>query len=796
MRHDHKRRSLPAALALAWALSSSMPASAAAVDTDGDGVPDIIEAQEGLDAAIKDNDVFGSPYYFVRQQYRDFFQREGDSNGVMYWTGGISAGTVGREQLIYTFLLSNEFRESIAPVSRLYLAYFRRAPDYDGLLFWMYQNQVGTKLEDISEAFAQSPEFMATYGPKTNAEFVQLVYRNVLGRQPDPSGYAYWVGELDAGRRTRGNVMAGFSQSAEFGVSSTPSVMVSALYTTMMRRTPDSAGFSYWVNRIASGAADERALISSFYNSIEYRDRFMHSYSMPATPQFVDAARFLTQSTFGIRSLADIVDVRKKGYPAWIDEQMSRPAASHIDYVNTAMVRHNTGYAFDSDSYEAIWQQWLFGQDQLRARTAFALSQIFVISNIAPDLSPWAMSSYYDMLNRNAFGNYRTLLEEVTLHPAMGYYLDMLKSQKEDAATGRRPNENYAREVLQLFSVGLAQLNIDGTPILDANGKALPTYDEDVVLGFAKAFTGWSFAGSNTADPKTFQSAKENWTSPMVAWPSQHSTAEKRLLAGTILPPFQTPERDLKDALDNIFYHPNVGPFICRQLIQRLITSNPSRGQVQRCATTFGNNGAGGRGDLAAVVRTILLDAEARDLAVSAGAGFGKLKEPVIRFAGMLRAFGASSTSGRNEIHEMDSPDTGLGQSPLMAPSVFNFFSPNFRPTGPVGAMGLVGPEFQITTETSVIGALNFFSGLVDRGYWGSGETRLNMNYTTLQALAFDPPKLADHINMLLMAGSMSPQLKASIEKAVGAMPTTSARNRVEAALMIAATSPDYVIQK
>ncbi len=795
MRYQPMRAAMLAALALTWA-SSALVAHAAAVDTDGDGVPDILEAQEGLDPRVKDNDIFGNAYYFVRQQYRDFFQREGDAGGVMYWTGGISAGSVGREQLIFNFLRSNEFRDSIAPIARLYLAYFRRAPDYDGLVFWMYQYQVGTRLDDISEAFAKSAEFIATYGPKTNAEFVQLVYRNVLGRQPDPSGYAYWVGELDAGRRTRGSVMAGFSQSAEFGVSSTPSVMVSALYTAMMRRTPDAAGFSYWVNRIASGAADERALISSFFNSIEYRDRFMHTYSMPATPEAVDAARFLTQATFGARSLADIVDVRKKGYSAWIDEQMARPASSQVDYVNGAVVRHNTGYAFDSDSYEAIWQQWLFGQDQLRARMAFALSQIFVISNIAPDLSPWAMSSYYDMLNRNAFGNYRSLLEDVTLHPAMGYYLDMLKSQKEDAATGRRPNENYGREVLQLFSVGLAQLNIDGTPVLDGFGKPVPTYDEDVVAGFAKAFTGWSFAGANTADPKTFQSAKENWTSPMVAWPSQHSTAEKRLLAGTILPPFQTPERDLKDALDNIFYHPNVGPFICRQLIQRLVTSNPSRGQIERCATTFGNNGAGVRGDLAAVVKAILLDPESRDLSASAGAGFGKLKEPVIRFAGMLRAFGAVSTSGRNAIHEMDSPDTGLGQSPLLAPSVFNFYSPNFRPTGPAAALGLVAPEFQITTETSVIGTLNFFSGLVDRGNYGSGDTRLTMSYATLEALALDPPKLADHINMLLMAGSMSPQLKATIEKAVGAMPTTSARNRVEAALMIATASPDYVIQK
>lgn len=784
------------ACVLTLGLACALPVAAAPVDTDGDGVPDAYEAPQGLDPGVKDNDIFGNPFLFVHQQYRDVFQREADPAGVQHWAGAIGAGTTTREQLISHFLRSTEFRDSIAPIARLYLAYFDRAPDYAGLVSWMAQFASGVPLADISDAFARSAEFAQRYGQKTNAEFVQLVYRNVLGRQPDPLGYAHWVGELDAGRVTRGAVMAGFSQSAEYVAASAPAVVVSLLYTAMLRRTPDTAGFSYWVNRLAGGAADEAALINTFYLSVEYRDRFLNTYSMAATPAAVDAARFLTQATFGPRSLVEIANVQKKGYYAWLEEQMVRPAPPHIDYLNAAFARHNTGYVYDEDTYEAIWQQWLFGEEQLRARMSFALSQIFVISNVAPDLDPWAMSSYMDMLNRNAFANYRTLLEGVTLHPAMGYYLDMLKSQKEDAATGRRPNENYAREVLQLFSVGLARLNIDGTPVLDGAGKAIPTFDEETVSGFAKAFTGWSFAGANTADPKAFQSAKANWTQPMQAWPSQHSQAEKVLLDGVVLPPFQTPQADLKDALDNIFYHPNVGPFICRQLIQRFVTSNPSRAAIQRCATTFNNNGAGVRGDLAGVLRAILVDPEARDPSVTAGATFGKQKEPVIRFASMLRALGARSSSGRNAIHHLDSPDEGVGQSPLLAPSVFNFFSPNYRPTGPVAASGLVAPEFQITTETSVVGTINFFSRLADNGSWGSGDTRLNLDYSTLQAIALDPPKLADHLNMLFMAGSMSPGLRDTLVRAIGAMPATSTRNRVEAALMIMSASPDFVIQK
>jgi hypothetical protein len=256
------RRRAVKACVLVLGIASCISVTAAPVDTDGDGVPDALEAQYGLDPGVKDNDIFGNAQLFVRQQYRDIFLREGDQGGVAYWAGIIGAGTTTREQLISAFLRSAEFRDSLAPVARLYLAYFDRAPDYNGLIFWMTRYQAGTPLTDISQAFAQSAEFVQRYGQKTNAEFVQLVYRNVLGRQPDAAGYTFWLGELDAGRRTRGGMMIAFSQSPEYVAVAAPSVVVSMLYTAMMQRTPDAGGFSFWVNRLASNAADESALIA------------------------------------------------------------------------------------------------------------------------------------------------------------------------------------------------------------------------------------------------------------------------------------------------------------------------------------------------------------------------------------------------------------------------------------------------------------------------------------------------------------------------------------------------------
>jgi uncharacterized protein (DUF1800 family) len=518
-------------------------------------------------------------------------------------------------------------------------------------------------------------------------------------------------------------------------------------------------------------------------------------------PGAVDAARFLTQATFGVKSADEADNLRKTGFERWMWDQFREAPMSHMDYIRSQKSREINkdnlqGRLTEEMSYEAVWQQWLNGKDQLRSRMAFALNEIVVISNIAPDLEPEAMSSYMDMLNRNAFGSYRQLLEDVTLHPAMGYYLNMLKSEKEDTGRGIRPNENYAREILQLFSIGLVKLNLDGTVQKDASGKDVPTYDDTVVQGFAKAFSGWSFAGADTTKANMFDDVEDNWTDQMKAWPAKHSPGEKKLLDGKMLPAGQTPEKDMKDALDNVFNHPNVGPFVGRQLIQRFVTSNPSPAYIQRVAQTFNDNGGGMRGDLKATLRAVLVDPEARDISKINDVSFGKQREPVIRLANFLRAFNAKSKSGINEIHYLDSADNALGQSPLLSPTVFNFFSPNYKHAGRITQAGLYSPEFQITTETSVVGSLNFFGNLINQGGYGGGDDELKMDFGPLKALAGDPAALTERMNKLLYAGQMRDATRATLTKAITGIDANDKDGRVRAALILTAIAPDYVIQK
>lgn len=512
-----------------------------------------------------------------------------------------------------------------------------------------------------------------------------------------------------------------------------------------------------------------------------------------------DAARFLSQATFGATGPAQVDALVAQGFDGWLTTQFARPAALHLDYLNSQRGRDQKAgekpYLAEETSYEAMWQQWLTGEDQLRARVSWALLQIFVISNIAPDIRPVAMSSYLDMLNRNAFGNWRTLLQDVALHPAMGYYLNMLESEKENASKGTHPNENFAREVLQLFSIGLIQLNADGTPKLDAAGKTQPTYDEAVVKGFAKAFSGWSYGALDNTKAAQFHNHDENdeslWVVPMKAWAGYHSPGDKLLVDGKSLVAGQTPEKDMADALDAIFQHPNVPPFFAKQLIQRLVTSNPSPAFVARVAAVFVNDGAGVRGNLKAVVRAVLMDAEARG--DNPAANVAKQREPVIRFANFLRGLGAKSASGLNRIQYLDSSDDALGQSPLLAPSVFNFYAPGYRPAGPIAAQGWVAPEFQISGETAVAGSLNFFAELVNGGGYGWPEQhRLKLDLASLAAL--DATALVDRLDLLFFNLGMSASTRERLTTLIGAVKGKT--DKVKAALIVTALSPDHVIQR
>ncbi|MGB7305037.1 MAG: DUF1800 domain-containing protein [Burkholderiaceae bacterium] len=513
-------------------------------------------------------------------------------------------------------------------------------------------------------------------------------------------------------------------------------------------------------------------------------------------PSDADTVRFLAQASFGPVGYDEVSAVQRIGFDAWINHQMELAAPSHLQYVIEQSPRDSNGRPQHRMSYEAVWQQWLFSEAQLRARVAFALSQIFVVSNSAGDLHPTGLSSYMDMLNRNAFGNYRSLLEEVSLHPAMGYFLNMIESEKEDPFKGTHPNENYAREVLQLFSIGLHHLNADGTPAVDAVGDLIPAYDQDVVQGFARAFSGWSFGNRDTADTRAFGRGEEDWTVPMKPWASHHSTSEKHLLNGLVLPAGQTPQEDLRLALDSIFYHPNVGPFISRRLIQRLVTSNPSPAYILRITTIFNDNGAGVRGDLAAIVKAILLDEEARTPMTSQAASAGKQREPVIRFANILRAMNARSQSGHSDIQYLNSADNGLGQSPLLAPSVFNFYSPDYRSPGPIAAAGLTAPEFQITTETAVVGTLNFFARLIESGGYGKDQNRLNLDFDSLTVPAGDANWLIDHMVLMFMNGQVSPETRVAMLRAINSIDPSNTEERIKTALILTAIAPEFVVQR
>ncbi len=506
------------------------------------------------------------------------------------------------------------------------------------------------------------------------------------------------------------------------------------------------------------------------------------------------AARLLMQASFGPRSMADIDAVEARGAAAWIDAQFSAPWTTHAAYIDR--VRLSGEEVGEQHPNEAIWQNLIWGDARLRARVALALSEIMVISNIAPDQKNEALISWMDMLYRNAFGNYRKLLEDVTLHPAMGYYLNMLGNDKEDLATGRMPNENYGREVLQLFSIGLNELNADGSIRRDGAGKAIPTYDQSVVQGFAAAFTGWNFAGNNVSDSKKFDDPTENWTEPMRAWNMRHSSGPKKLLNGAALPAGQTAEKDLSDALDVIASHPNVAPFMAKRLIQFLVTSNPTPAYVSRMSAVWNNNGQGVRGDLKAVVRAILLDSEARTDNPSS-TSYGKVREPMVKFVHFINAMQGQSKNSRNSIWWLDSPDDYLGQSPLLAPSVFNFFSPFFTRVGAIAQAGLVVPEMQLVTDTQIVGSANFFTRMInDHGVGFREEHAVNFDTAQWESIAGESNRFLDQMNWVWFAGAMSAETRDIISRAMNKVNPSEKHERMELAFKLAVIAPEFSIQR
>ncbi len=520
----------------------------------------------------------------------------------------------------------------------------------------------------------------------------------------------------------------------------------------------------------------------------------------PANLSADDAARFLTQASFGPTD-ADIAHVQSIGYSAWIDEQFAMAPAKHLPYVqaNYNVLNFGANFNFVQDSF---WQQAIPAPDQLRQRVKFALSQIVVVSAESAVIANAAdgHANYIDLLGEHAFGNYRALIEVVSTSPMMGLYLSHLRNQKANVTTGSVPDENYAREIMQLFTIGLLELNLDGTPKL-VNNAPVETYSNADITGLARVFTGWSWAAPTTSNAAFNGNIAATYPDrilrPMQAYPQYHETGTKQFLNTTIAA--NTPaEASLTIALDRLFNHSNLCPFIGKQLIQRMVSSNPSPAYVGRVAAACTNNGAGVRGDMKAIVRAILVDADARDAAKIGDAQWGKVREPVLRLSNWARCFGATSASGNWTIRNLDSASFSLGQQPLRPPSVFNFYRPGYVPpnTGIANA-SLVAPEFQIIGETAVAGYTNFMQGVMANGVGIGRDVRAA--YTSELAVAANADQLLDRMNRCLLYGSMPAQLRTEIRDAVNSIsPATAAglANRVYTAALLTMASPEYLVQK
>jgi uncharacterized protein (DUF1800 family) len=538
-----------------------------------------------------------------------------------------------------------------------------------------------------------------------------------------------------------------------------------------------------------------------------------------------DRVRFMEQASFGPTPALD-EKIRRFGLRVWLGEQFDAPYPT-FPYPNIPLMPttepatcngNNTApdppddpATCRRDRYTQYpLQNWFFqeafyGNAQLRHRTAWSLSQLWVISGVDTQQSSH-MTAYHQLLSKNAFGNYRTLMNDMTLNPGMGNYLDMVRNTKNN------PNENYAREILQLFSIGLFMLNDNGTLKLDSNNNPIPTYDQTTVNNFTKVFTGWGFCETTGASCPNRTLGAPNYKDPMLLNQNNHNIEAKTLLSycgvgvqscsvnsvNQNIAPSLNGNVEIQQALDNIFYHPNVAPFVSRILIQHMVTSDPTPAYVGRVSAVFKNNGAGVRGDLRAVIKAILLDPEARGN-TKTDPNYGKLREPVQLATNLLRHFGVRSADGTTQsegyVWQIISP---MGQLAFYSPTVFNYYTPDYIVPGP----GLNGPEFAIMTTGTAIARTNFVNTMVyNRVNGGSVNAPLgtSLNLTEMQALAASDTTsnaLLDTLNTKMMHGTMTAQNKATMMTAVNALPATDPLGRARAAIYLVATSSQYQVQR
>jgi len=525
---------------------------------------------------------------------------------------------------------------------------------------------------------------------------------------------------------------------------------------------------------------------------------FANSFEIPTDlpGNDAEAARFLTQATYG-PTLAEIARLRAIGYSEWFRQEFNKPATSartYMELVNANRIADGQSGVSHNNRLDRWFHTAAIGSDQLRQRTAFALSQILVISDQNSTLSgePIQVSEYWDILARNAFGNYRDVLDEVTWNPSMGKYLSHFRNRKASPDGLRQPDENYAREVMQLFTIGLIERNLDFSPIL-SGGQPIPTYNQSVVTNYAKVFTGFNYNNATTISNGT------NTYLRMTCIQGEHDTTAKTVIGGTTIPAGQNCPVDVDDGIDLLFAHPNAAPFVSRQLIQRFVSSSPSPAYIQRVAEKFQDNGYGERGDLGAVIMQVLLDPEARSAPT---ANSGKPREPLLKLTAMWRAWDAqmpAADSYANIAMGMTSPTGTFGQRPLGADTVFNFFEPDYQQPGIIAVAGLFSPEFQTLNESTLTSSSNSYYTYSWNSYVGMSSPPNNrplLNLAPLVGLASNPAAMVDEINKRMLYGSMSSGMRATLLNMLTFMDGATAIDKARTLVYVTALSPEYAVQR
>jgi uncharacterized protein (DUF1800 family) len=814
------------------------PAFAAARDTDKDGMPDIWEAQNG-----------GDPFD-PGDSGVDF-----DEDGLDQWAE-FNAGTLpdnpdsdgdGVDDRLELAGFSDPLSSASQPFLSTGLSSTARSGDFDsnGLpdAWEAFFNARGLSpnADTDGDGLSNASEAVAGTDPTSAAS----AFRATLRRETSGSLHLDWSGLPTKNYAVLQSPGLNQWQAAPFTVQGPDagSAMHAALgqagadprrffRVRAMDRDSDGDGVNDWTEGVlgtdpanpssagssvtASPTGDDGTSVSGDFARLaalasDFKTAADGSGPGPIPPAM--AARFLTQATFG-PTMAEIEKVRQMGYHAWIADQIQQPAYLHSSYLRAiredlAGPRLGHGYAVlegglgkelsPENVHTPFLRAALQKPDQLRQRMAYALSQIFVVSRRDAGLYYQAegLADYYDILVRNSFGNFRDILLEVTRHPVMGRYLSHVGNQKARPELSQFPDENYAREIMQLFTIGLWELNPDGSRRKAAGGADIPTYGNQEITEFARVFTGFWYGGRNWGEG----GYGSDFTQPMDLNAVRHDFESKRLLRGAVIPARaysrEAALQDVEDAVENLFRHPNTPPFVCRQLIQFLVTSNPSPAYITRVQNVFADDGTGTRGNLAAVARAILLDPEARSSAVLLNSDHaGMLREPLLRFTALCRAFHLG----------VDEPDllwwdfshfvSNVQQKPLYAPSVFNFYRPDYKPPGPLSQRGLSAPAFQLADSTTTISLPNL------TWYWmRNGLTQLDFYQYPFDIgeetnLASTPEKLLDRLNILLCQGMMSPATRRDVLAAISRIPASRAATRARIAIWLCASGPDGAVQR